>query len=129
MTAYSVMPDLEAVCGRVLREAGIAGGRVYSSLPRSPSWPLLVVERLGGVPVEPRRLDAGRIQVSAWGTSKSDSFDAAELARRTLHETSGSTVQGAFICGVLDELGLTWLPDPATARDRYLFTVVVYAHI
>ena len=38
----------------------------------------------------------------------------------------------AFVTGVADSVGLTWLPDPSVGgkqgRDRYLFGVILYLH-
>ena len=62
-----VMPDAESVASKIIR-AG-TGGRVYSSIPSKPTYPLIVVQRLGGIP-RTRRLDAANIQVDVWGTSK-----------------------------------------------------------
>lgn len=130
MPEYSPMPDIEAVAARILRTAGVTGGRVHSSVPARPVYPLTTVERLGGLPPERHRLDGARIQVAVWGDSKSVVRDAAELARRVLHQSEGSIHADfrCFVTGVEDELGLSWLPDPDTNRDRYIFAVVMYAH-
>lgn len=131
MAEFTPFPDIEAVCSTALRDADVCDGRVYSSVPSRPTYPLAVVERLGGTAPIRQRLDAARIQVSVWADSKSDARDAAELARQTLHATmegSAYLTLNAFVTGVEDETGLTWLPDPATSRDRYLFSVLVYAH-
>jgi hypothetical protein len=37
----------------------------------------------------------------------------------------GSAPTGAVIGGVSDSASVGWLPDPATARDRYIFGVNV----
>lgn len=128
--SFDTFPDLEAIVASALRDAGVCGGRVYSSVPRTPTWPLATVKRLGGIPADRRALDAGRIQVDVWGNNKSEARDAAELARRSLHEAEGTTFtefQG-FVTGVEDELGLTFLPDPDSGRDRYVFACRVLAH-
>lgn len=121
------MPDLEAVCGAAIRAQGY---RTFSSVPAKPVYPLLVVQRLGGVPVERHRLDMARIQVDAWGDNKAQARDAAEAARRAILELEGTKSQtfSAVITGCDDELGLMWLPDPDTGRDRYIFAVLVYGH-
>lgn len=130
MILVSPMPDVEAVAAEILRDADVCEGRIYSSIPRAPTFPLAIVARLGGIPAVRRRLDAARIQVSVWGNNKAEARDAADLARIALHEAEGTTsaVYEAYVTGVEDELGLTWLPDQETARDRYLFAVTVYCH-
>lgn len=123
------MPDVEAVCIAALRAEPVAGGRAYGKVPAEPTFPLLLVQRVGGIPAVPRRLDAARIQVSSYGSTKAEARDTAELARRVLHQSEATTFAElqAFVTGVDDELGLQWLPDPETMRDRYIFVVTVYA--
>lgn len=137
MPTFDTFPDAEAVASGRLRDEDIPNllKRVYSSVPKKdPTYPLAVVQRLGGVPAERHRLDAARIQVDVWGaldTQKSTIRAVAEAARRALHELEGGTVNepvDAFVSGVADSTGLTWLPDPLTDRPRYTFSVVLYLH-
>lgn len=130
MTAYSRFPDIEAMAARALRTAGVCGGRAYSSIPRSPTWPLVVVQRLGGSPLVERRLDQARIQVDVYGNSKSEAREEADLARVALHGVEGTSfpTEMGFITAVEDESGMTFLPDTITGRDRYTFAVLVSAH-
>lgn len=133
MTAYSPMPDIEAVVATALQIEGVCGGRVHSSIPAKAgpdAFPMALVKRLGGTPVERHRLDAARIQVDIWGGDKGTARDEADKARLVIHELEGTTsdLWSAAITGVNDELGLFWSPDPDSGRDRYIFSVVVYAH-
>lgn len=130
MVAYSRFPDAEAMAARALRTAGVCGGRAYSSIPRTPIWPLAVVQRLGGTTAVERRLDQSSIQVDIYGNSKSEARAEADKARRALHLAEGTSfaIESGFISGVEDQSGLTFLPDPVTNRDRYTFSVNVYAH-
>jgi hypothetical protein len=135
MAEYEAFPDAEAIAGWKMRSAGLAGSRVYSSVPKTPTYPLITIQRIGGQPAERHRLDAARIQVTVWGTSKSEAFDIAQLARVSLHGLEGDlvTVGGgapvnAFITGVEDDLGLFWSPDEPTGRDRYIFGVRLFLH-
>ena|SRR3972149_12195584 len=132
---FMVMPDLEAVVSKTLRDAGYSA---YSSIPNDPTWPLLIVSRAGGIPPIRQYLDGARIQVDVWGGAKGDPppavtksqiQDIAQTARTIIFALEGTTVISpveAFISGVDDASGLLWLPDDATGRDRYLFAVMVY---
>lgn len=134
------LPDVEASAGQILRDAGVAGGRVYSSIPTTPTYPLLVFQRTGGTPAEKHKLDRASIQFDAWARTpkesggaggKSEARDLAELARRTIHELGPGAFVADFECQITeveDELGLRWLPDPTSKRDRYLFSVRIFAH-
>lgn len=130
MVDYSRFPDSEAMAARALRDAGVCGGRAYSSIPRTPVWPLAVVQRLGGTPIEERRLDQASIQVDVYGNSKSEARSEADSARRALHDAEGTPfyTEMGYLTGVEDQSGLTFLPDPLTNRDRYTFSVYLYAH-
>lgn len=129
MQVWATFPDIEAMAGKILRDAGVAAGRVYSSVPSNPTWPLVTFSRLGGIPAVERRLDRARIQIESWGTNKSEARLLAEAARKAIHSAEGTAVPSfaGFITGVEDELGLTFLPDPPTGRDRYIFAVAIYA--
>lgn len=130
MPEYSRFPDIEAMAARALREAGVCSGRAYSSIPGNPTWPLAVIQRLGGVASVERHLDQASIQVDIYGNNKSEARLEADRARLALHAAEGSSfaTEHGFITGVEDSSGLTFLPDPETTRDRYTFTVLVYAH-
>jgi len=93
------------------------------------------VLRFGGIPTNRLRLDFSRIQIDVWGTSKSEARDIAAEARAVVHAMEGEsfTITGgwpddAFVTAVADDLGLLWLPDPDTARDRYTFGVALTLH-
>lgn len=136
---FLALPDVEAAVGKLLRDAGVASGRVYSSIPRTPTYPLLVVQRVGGVPAEKHKLDSASIQIDAWARlpseasgvgGKAEARDLAELARRTLYTNGEGAYVTAFDCQITaieDELGFRFLPDSESKRDRYLFSVRVFA--
>lgn len=134
MTQYLVMPDLEAVVRKKLADAGYSA---YSSVPNSPVWPIMVIHRAGGSPAVRQYLDMGRIQVDVWGGAKGDTtsvpksqiHDLAQQARVKILELEGTKVTvpvGAWISAVDDSVGITWLPDPDTGRDRYFFVMDIY---
>lgn len=131
-TDFHELPDVEAVARQWLSDGALAviGTRWYSSVPSTPTYPLGTVKRIGGIPAIRQALDAGNIQVEVWGTSKSEARDIAAAARVRLLRLEGKSVTtpvAAFVSAVDDSLGLTWQPDPDTGRDRYLFSVLVYA--
>jgi hypothetical protein len=135
MPGFTALPDAEAVVSWWLRNAGIASGRVYSSMPSVPVFPLIVVERIGGRPAVRERLDRARIQLAVWGNSKSEARDLADAARLKLLDLEGQSVTtgggapvDAFVTAVEDDLALFWSPDPVSDRDRYIFGVMIFDH-
>lgn len=125
------LPDCEGIVASALRNAAIPEVTgVYSSIPKVPTYPLIIVQRIGGVPVVREYMDAANIQIEVWGNSKSQCFDIAARARGVLLMLAGTSVSdpvNAWVSAVEDSLGIVWLPDPDTGRDRYLFSEIVYA--
>lgn len=139
MTRFHELPDLEAVASVWLREGAIAGleNRVYSSIPADPDYPLVVVQRLGGIPAVRGYLDAARIQVDVWGgirtdgsaITKSELLVIAQQSIARLLELEGVTMTTpvhVFVSGVEVSQGLSWMVDQSTGRDRYLFSVLIF---
>jgi hypothetical protein len=122
-------PDAEAVVGAGIRAADTAlAKRVYSTVPKKPTYPLARVQRIGGLPAVRRYMDAANVQVNVWAGTKSAARDAAEEARRAIMEMEGTTVHegdDAFVAAVEDALGLTYTPDDETGKDGYTFAVRV----
>jgi hypothetical protein len=136
VTTFRTFPDIEALAAYAIRQASTTlGSRVYSSIPKNPTWPLAVVTRIGGIPPVREALDMANVQVDVWAGSKSEARIAAEAARRALlgmegtsYTAGGSVPATGFVTAVEDSLGLTFLPDPETSRDRYTFAVNVFFH-
>lgn len=132
---YDAFPDFESLASSIIRNA-LSGSRVYSSIPDKPTWPLIVVKRVGGSPIEAHSMDLAQIQVDVWGGSKSEARDLAVEARVALHlgecETYAVSLpewpEAGFIAKVTDTTGLSWSPDPSTNRDRYVFGVSISGH-
>jgi len=133
MSDYVLMPDLEAVVRKTIADAGYSA---YSSIPNSPTWPIVVVMRAGGFAAVHRYLDAARLQIDVWGGAKGDTSptpkstiqDMVQDIRRRVVRLEGTKVTtpvGAWISGVEDG-SLIWLPDDDTGRDRYILTMEIY---
>lgn len=131
----AVMPNIEAVCISALNSAGI---RASSSIPNEPTWPLVTLTRIGGVPAIRQKLDAANIQVDVWGPGedskldgrygKPEAFKLAGEARLVLLELEATeSIQfKAVVSAVDDWTGMTWVPDEDN-RARYVFGVTVSA--
>lgn len=126
-----LLPDAELLAVNALRAnadlAALVGTRVYTAVPADPSFPLVRVSRIGGIPTIPQHLDVARLQVDAWGTTKHQARTVAATAQAALHAATGTHAQGV-LTGVDDDLGLSWQPDPETDQPRYVFGVALYIH-
>lgn len=129
--AVRLLPDAELWAVNALRAsadlAALTGIRVYTSIPADPTYPLVRVTRIGGVPTIRQHLDVARLQIDAWGTTKFEARTVAATAQAVLHATVGAHDEGV-VTAVEDDLGMSWQPDPETDRPRYLFGVAVYLH-
>lgn len=128
---YREFPDAEAVVAEWLRGGNLdlVGARVYPSIPEDPTYPLITLARIGGVPAVRQYLDAANIQIDAWGGTKQQAHDIAAAARVRCQHLEGQSVitpVEAFISAVEDSLGMVWFPDELTGRERYLFSMTFY---
>jgi hypothetical protein len=132
VTLFEEFPDCEAVIAYAIRNAGITDlDGAYSSVPKDPPDNYVVVTRLGGQPLERHHLDQARIQLDCWAVSSTVAHDIAQAARVAVMALEGTTVHDpvdAFITAVDDALGLTFLPDPDTGKDRYVLSLLVALH-
>jgi hypothetical protein len=130
-------PPIELLAQEQLRRE-MPGAHVYSSVPKTltnKSYPLITVRRIGGTPVVRERLDRAALQIDVWANNKTQALETAAAARRTLLRMEGQVMQtaddwpaDAFVTAEEDDLGLTFLEDHVTGKDRYLFGISVYAH-
>lgn len=137
-----VMPDVEAVVIQYLASVLVApspvAGRVYDTIPPSPTYPLVTVGRIGGRPPVPRWLDRALLDVDGWGDTKGTARAACAEAWAALMDlddgvgTEGGLLTFGSISCVVTAVGavagLQWLPDDETDRPRYTSTVAVSYH-
>lgn len=107
--------------------ATLVATRVYTEIPPTPTYPLVRVVRIGGVPTIAQHLDPARLQIDAWGTTKYQARTVAATTQAALHAMVGVHNEGV-VTAVEDDLGLSWSPDPETDVARYVFGVVMYIH-
>lgn len=129
-----MIPDAEALVSQYLRDQdsieALVDERVYTALPKSPEWPLLMVRRVSGAPVtsRPLHLDAAVLQLDAYAETKKQAQTLVETARSELAELEGTHDLGV-VSGVL--FGpMSWLPDGdyTPAKPRYVADVTVFVH-
>lgn len=130
-----VAADVELLVTGYLRThpdvSPLATGGLHTELGPHPSWPLLLVKRLGGPRLYPGHISRPRVQVEAWGEQHERPearllAATAQAALLDLPGIHGSTV----VTDVTEESDLMWLPDPVTtpARPRYLFSLLITTH-
>lgn len=139
--AARLLPDAEELVIAYLLAsddiAALVGERVFPELPQDQDeWPILLVERVGGLPAAERHLDAPEIELQAWADTKAEARTLAATAQAVLQELVGIQPPPApsgppaigVVSGIEHVNGLQWVPDPETGRPRYVFEIRVFVH-
>lgn len=86
--------------------------------------------RVGGTP-DPSSpvpwLDRPRIQLEAYGTTKGEALNVANVVADAIARMPGTYADGV-VTDTAADLPLQWSPDPHTDTPRYLFGAVLYVH-
>lgn len=145
--AITLLPDVEEIYSTFLRSrsevTALVADRVYTILPKTPRYPLVLLEQIDDRPVMQRPLHLTRvsIQVSVLGwssespvtvtgmSSKKACRVIAETIRQVSTEMDQATHDGAVVASIESFSGRN-LPDPtfSPARPRWLFTAALTVH-
>lgn len=135
MTTVDVLPDAELVAIDYLLAqpeiATLVGARISNTSPSSPTYPYLTVERVGGRRQIRVRLDNARLQVGAWGATRTEASLLARTAEAALIRMKGY-VHDTGVVGLVDsEMGPSWMPDTVRLppTPRFIFTVAARLHV
>lgn len=128
-------PDVEGGVRDYLRAdsavSALVGTRVFFGVPKQAKFPLITVRRIGG-PQDPSEapLDLPLVQIDVWGEGNNKAQahavcaavrDALDAIRSATSLNAGVVAYGANVENV------TWFPDPADDRPRYVLTAQVTA--
>lgn len=109
--------------------------RVFFGMPKSPSWPLVIVSRIGGtVDTSDAPIDVPALSFACWGPDGNQSRAIAKdvaygLRAALLGLVHGSPVGAGFASGpAVIDLGPLWLPDRDTGRARYMLDATLHLH-
>jgi len=84
--------------------------------------PFVVVERLGG-PKASVVTERPIVTVEAWASGWRAAHALSQLARQAVHQIAGENVNGLAFYKVDEFSGPARLPDPVSAKPRFVFTV------
>lgn len=132
-----VPPDVELVVVTYLRRTGsrvraLVGDRVYTTVPKDATFPLLRVVRFGGSAGSsaPLWLTRPALQLDAYGGSKADARRLLDTAFAELADIAYHAHTDAVVTGVT--LGSTgrYLPDAdhTPPKPRYAGDITVLLH-
>lgn len=134
MTQLVELPHAQALVVRILKAAGVAGGRISGALPASPAYPLILTDQANADIVEPvtGTLEAARIQLDCYAaSSETEARDLAYEADRVLRATFGDITDAAdahigWVSAIVRVNGPQHIVEPGTQRQRYMMEHVIY---
>lgn len=134
MTQTVVLPHAQAMAVRVLKAAGVAGGRISGALPASPAYPLILTDHVNADLTDPvtGSHEAARLQFDCYAAdSETEARNLAYEADRVLRAARGPIKDDANVligwCTAIVRVnGPTHIVEPGTQRQRYMMEHVVY---
>jgi len=142
-----VFPDVEGGVRTYLRGyadlVALVGARVFFGIPNEPTWPLVVVSRVGGGDdSSDAPFDEALVRLDCWGRLYQDTDPTkrhgdkagcravANAVRSAIADLTHlpATAAGVFLAGgsvVAD----TWEPDPDDDRPRYSLLAQITARV
>jgi hypothetical protein len=139
MPLTQTLPDVETILVAYLKTVvdltNLISTRTSTSLPASPTFPSLRLQRIGGIP---SRLghDAAHIQFDCYGKTDVEAFEVARRAFKAVMEMPylAPVLSGVSITAVDPSTPISWLPDTSRqneqgkAQPRYVMGVIVTSH-
>ena len=134
MTETVTLPHAQAIVTRILKAAGVAGGRISGALPASPAYPLILTDHVTTDLIEPvtGSAEAVRIQCDCYAaTDESQARNLAYEADRVLRAARGEVkdandVRLGYITAIVRVNGPVHLVEQGTQRQRYVMEHLVY---
>ncbi len=136
MTDLRLLPDAEQMTiAYLVQQPGVAGlvdDRVSADIPPDAEYPRVQVT-LADMEISDHGYFAGAVlDIGAWADSKEDANDVIRTVHAALWEDQEDGFVGqreeGVVSGVMERVGIQWLPDPETNRPRYIMQMVVYVH-
>jgi len=112
--------------------AVVPASRITTAIPSNPTYPLVIVQRVGGLSVAKENIDEAALQVSVFHTL--DKQQECSLVARTIRAAIVAIQNDSVSAGVLvsgwEETGPQWLPDTTTTPPlaRFVARYQVITH-
>ena len=134
MSPVLVLPDAILVVRTwlltVAEVTALVGTRISTASSASPTYPYVLLQRIGGTAAVRQRLDTARLQYRAWGTDEPNAYLVGRTVLAALLAMEGFSTESATVTGVEEILGLGSFPDTVRTppTPSYLGEVLVYLH-
>ena len=131
----NVLPDAELAVIQYLRSRSevttlVPSERITTTRPASPEYPLVMVQRIGGLADAWQQIDEPALQVDVVGGSRYQCQELARTIRACLLAIRNDTVTEATLVSGAEEVSIQWLPDqvvvPPLARYVARYRVLIH---
>lgn len=131
----NVLPDAELAVIQYLRSrtevtALVPSDRITTTLPPQPTYPVVLVQRIGGLATAWQQIDEPALQVEVVGGSRYQCQQLARTVRACLLAIRNDTVaEGTLVSGT-EEVAIQWMPDMVVVPPlpRFVARYRVFIH-
>lgn len=131
----TVLPDAELAVIQYLRSRTevtslVPAARITTTLPTEPTYPVILVKRIGGLAKAWQQIDEPALQVEVVGGSRYQCQQIARTVRACLLAIFNDTVTEAVLASASEEVGIQWIPDTVVVPPlpRYVARYQVLLH-
>lgn len=123
----TVLPDSELALIQYLRSkteltALVPAERITTALPPQPTYPVVLIQRIGGQALAWQRLDEPAYQVDVVGGSRYQCQQIARTVRACILAIFNDVVSEATLSSASEEVALQWMPDDVVVPPLSRFT-------
>jgi len=111
-----VLPDAELALIQYLRSRSelttlVPAARITTVRPKSPVYPLVLIQRIGGTSLTWNAIDEAAFQVDVIGGSRYDCQKIARTLAACVLAIANDIVSEGVLVSAQEEVGPQWLPD------------------
>lgn len=133
--APNVAPDAELAVLQFLRSRTevtslVPGTRITTSRPQEPTYPVVVVQRVGGTSTAWNFIDEAALQIDVVGDTRYNCQRIARTIAGCVLAIANDTVTEGVLVSAFEEVGPQWLPDTVVVPPlpRYVARYRVLLH-
>lgn len=111
-----VLPDAELALIQYLRTRSevtslVPAARITTVRPKTPTYPLVLIQRIGGESLAWNAIDEAAYQVDVVGGSRYDCQKLARTIAACILAIANDTVSEGVLVSAQEEVGPQWVPD------------------
>jgi hypothetical protein len=130
-----VLPDAELALIQFLRSRTeittlVPASRITTVRPQEPTYPLVLIQRIGGTSLAWNAIDEAAYQVDVVGGSRYDCQKIARTIAACVLAIANDTVSEGVLVSAQEEVGPQWIPDAVVVPPlpRYVMRYRVLLH-